>query len=405
MHVHVFNYGSDPSGQPPKEYWFPLFIANGVTSVRLMWVRLPQVPQVQLWRKRSAEQQGSVPRIAAIGTVVNGPPPATAAGQSAGVGPRYADKVTTADEARRMVDQLKAGGVDFVKVYSLLSREAYFAIADEARKQRIPFAGHVPFAVSPLEASEAGQRSIEHLTEIGLACSSQEQELRKVAPQDWGPKQVKQMLETYDEAKCARLFSRFKGNGTWQVPTLALFQRSVSRILGESLLASDDRLKYIPPKHREQWSKVRPPPESLSAEQKDDQLKQWQMRLNLVGGLHRADVGIMAGTDVGNPGLYPGFSLHDELVALVKAELTPMAALQAATLNPARFLGMEKDLGTVQKGKIADLVLLEANPLEDISNTRKINAVVVSGRLLDRKSLDGLLAQAEAAANNWQRQK
>jgi hypothetical protein len=137
-----------------------------------------------------------------------------------------------------MVNQIKAGGVDFVKVYNLLSREAYFAIADEARKQRIPFAGHVPLAVSALEGSEAGQRSIEHLTEIDLACSSQEQELRKVAPQDWGPKHLKQMLETYDEAKCARLFSRLKENETWQVPTLALFQRNVSQILGESLLAS-----------------------------------------------------------------------------------------------------------------------------------------------------------------------
>jgi imidazolonepropionase-like amidohydrolase len=107
----------------------------------------------------------------------------------------------------------------------------------------------------------------------------------------------------------------------------------------------------------------------------------------------------MAGTDLGNEYLYPGFSLHDELVLLVQAGLTPMEALQAATRNPAKFLGRLDSLGTIEKGKIADLVLLDANPLENISNTQRINAVVVNGRYLPKEALQRMLAEAEAAAN------
>ncbi len=118
----------------------------------------------------------------------------------------------------------------------------------------------------------------------------------------------------------------------------------------------------------------------------------------VVGMMNRARVEFLAGTDVSNPYCFPGFSLHDELALLVDVGLSPMEALQSATLNPARFLGKEKELGTVEKGKIADLVLLEANPLEDIRNTTKINSVVLNGRLLERKALDQLLTEVEAAA-------
>jgi imidazolonepropionase-like amidohydrolase len=122
-------------------------------------------------------------------------------------------------------------------------------------------------------------------------------------------------------------------------------------------------------------------------------------QLDLVGMMRRAGVEFLAGTDTGGPYLFPGFSLHDELALLVQAGLTPLEALQAATLNPARFLGREKELGTVEKGKLADLVLLDADPLQDITHTRKISAVVLNGRLFDRKTLDVMLGQVEAAAD------
>jgi imidazolonepropionase-like amidohydrolase len=125
----------------------------------------------------------------------------------------------------------------------------------------------------------------------------------------------------------------------------------------------------------------------------------YRKQVDVVGMIARANVGILAGTDVLNPFCFPGFSLHDELRLLVEAGLTPLAALQSATLNPARFLGREKDLGTIEKGKLADLVVLDANPLADIGNTGRIHAVLVGGRLLNRKELDELLVAAETAAN------
>jgi hypothetical protein len=383
MHVHLLRHTGEPLNE--REYFFPLMIANGVTSVRDMWTKLDQVEQIRLWRKLAIESPGSVPRIAAIGTLLDGEPPNHPG----------SDVITTADEARGMVDKLKAGGVDFVKVYWRLPREAYFAIVDESRKQGIPFAGHVPIAVSAWEASDAGQRSIEHLDSIALACSSQEKELRNV--KDWNPKYQKQMLETFDEAKCAQLFSRFKRNGTWQTPTLVEIRRRTWQRMGRSL-GNEDRLKYIPPADRERWTKIGSEFAPRSAEQKENPRNNWELSLRLVGELYRAGVQIMAGTDVGNAYVYPGFGLHDELALLVEAGMPPMYALQAATRNPAKYLGVLDSIGTVEQGKLADLVLLEANPLENIANTQRIAAVVMNGKLLSRESLDKILAAAQAPA-------
>jgi hypothetical protein len=240
------------------------------------------------------------------------------------------------------------------------------------------------------------QKSIEHLTEIALTCSSQEQELRKIDIKDWGPKYQKQILETYDESKCVRLFSRFKKNGTWQVPTLAILHRGMLQIEGS--LAIEERMKYVPADERMEWQKFSSQFGNRSAEQIANNQKRWQMALDLVGAMHHTGVEIMAGTDVGNPYIYPGFSLHDELVLLVKAGLTPMEALQSATRDPAKYLGLLDSIGTVGKGKLADLVLLDANPLKDISNTQRIVAVVINGKLLSRETLDKMLAEVEAMA-------
>jgi imidazolonepropionase-like amidohydrolase len=114
--------------------------------------------------------------------------------------------------------------------------------------------------------------------------------------------------------------------------------------------------------------------------------------------MRRAGVLLLAGTDTGNPFCFPGFSLHDELALLVNAGLTPTESLRAATLNPAQFLGLDQTLGTIERGKLADLVLLDANPLEDIRNTQRIDAVIMNGRFHDRKALDKMLAQAQTLA-------
>jgi hypothetical protein len=313
-------------------------------------------------------------------------------------------------EARQAVDEAKKGGADFVKVYQFLPREDYFAIADEARKQSIPFEGHVPISVRAQEASQAGQKSFEHLIGVLPACSSRDDELFHAQladladdwasdrPRFWG-QHVKQdqqmMLDTYSPEKAAALFAVLKSNGTWQCPTLTLLH--MFGYGDDPAFLNDPRLKYIPMSTKATWA-----PAKVDGNRTPEDFaygkKEFQKDLEVVGAMQKAGVGILAGTDTANPYCFPGFSLHDELGFLVQAGLTPMQALQAATLNPARFIGREQDFGAIESGKIADLVLLDANPLDDIANTKKIVAVIYGGKVFDRAALDAMLANIETLA-------
>jgi hypothetical protein len=233
MHAHVFHYRLP---LPPDEYDFPLFIANGVTGVREMWTRVDKMGQIRLWRKQYYERPGTIPRFAAVGTLVDGPSATW----------KNSDTVSTADEARLMV-----GGVDFFKVYNHLPREAYFAIADEAKKRHFPFGGHVPDTVTLMEASDAGQRSIEHLTgfsNVYRDCPSGKALAKTVLPEliaTGSPfrRIVEQALQLCDEEKALALYRHLAKNGTWQVPTLVL--RKIDATDSDSLYG-DGRLKYMP---------------------------------------------------------------------------------------------------------------------------------------------------------------
>jgi hypothetical protein len=204
-------------------------------------------------------------------------------------------------------------------------------------------------------------------------------------------------LKTYDDAKAQSLFARFVKNGTWQCPTLTLLR--MRAFLNDPQFTSDDRLKYIPKSARAHWDpsfsdlvKAATPEDwaGIRAKFRED--------LKFVGRMHRAGVGIIAGTDVMNPYCFPGFSLHDELALLVEAGLSPLQALQASTKEAARFMGQLDRRGTIEPGKIADLVLLDRDPLADIHNTRSIRAVVLGGKLMPRAALDAMLTDAEASA-------
>jgi hypothetical protein len=390
MHVHWYE----------KDY-LPLFIANGVTGTRQMY----GVPVFQQWRKEIEAGELLGPHLLIPSPIVDGPKPVWPGSIA----------VAHASEGRRAVIQVKRGGADFVKVYSLLSRDAYFAIADESKKQGIPFEGHVPDSVTLEEASNAGQMSVEHLTGVLAACSSREAELLKSAQATVeaidggqlptvrysGPEfraRQKLALETYSSQKAEAVFGELKKNHTWQCPTLTVL-RSMAWSDDPSF-ANDPRLKYLPRDIVSSWDpKADPFLKNKTAEDWAISKKVYTRDLELVGAMEHAGVEILAGTDTLNPYCLPGFSLHDELGLLVQAGLTPLQALQAATLNPARFMGRENDLGTVAPGKIADLVLLDANPLEDIGNTRKISAVVFGGKVFSRAALDDMLTKIEALAS------
>lgn len=371
MHVHW--YARDA---------FTLFTANGVTGVRQMFGN----SDLLRWRHQIAKGSLLGPRMVVASPIIDGADP---------VWPNSIS-VSNEEEGRKAVRRVKQWGADFVKVYALLKREAYFGVADEAKQQGITFAGHAPYSVSPGEASEAGQKSIEHLTGIAIECSDKATELRDklVKANSPGARHRVQAtaLETYDEKKAADLFARFVKNQTWQCPTLTVL-RTNAYLGNESF--RDGRLKYIPRLLQERWSR-----RVLRRIGGDNAAKQvFHRELAIVGAMRKAGVLILAGTDAGNPFCFPGFSLHEELALLVIAGLTPVEALQSATLNPAKFFGLDKTLGTIEQGKIADLVLLNANPLEDIRNTQRINAVISNGRLFDRKALDKMLGEAEGAAN------
>jgi imidazolonepropionase-like amidohydrolase len=378
MHVHTVFGDWFPGG---KEIALPLFIANGVTGVRDMGGELEVLLQ---WR-REIEQRAIVgPRMVLSGPMLDGPEP------------RFPSSiaVTTPEDGRRAVSDLKRRGADFIKLQSLMTAEAVAAILDQARAVGIPVAGHVPDAVRAMDASNAGQKSFEHLIGIFEGSSTREEEFLK------GGKSPGKLLQSFDSGKSAALIATLARNQTWQCPTL-VWERGGS-LLDERDLMHDPLGMYAPASWKNgTWKRFT---EEILKGNVDDLATRKRFidkEEELVSAMHRAGVPFLAGTDTA-AGVYvfPGFSLHEELELFVRSGFTPREALQTATTHAAKFLGMEDRLGGVERGTLADLVLLDANPLEDIRNTRKLAAVVANGRFFSREHLDALLRGVEAEARS-----
>jgi imidazolonepropionase-like amidohydrolase len=334
MHGHLTDATEDA---------FPLLIMNGVTGVRDMGGDLDQIDR---WRAEIENGSRVGPHIIRAGPFVDGP--------KEGVSNRLT--VRTPEEARKAVHDLKARGVDFIKVHNALPPDAFFALMDEAHKEHIPVAIHLPKNVSSAEASDAGAASLEHVETMYESAM-----WRKGAT----AKTVEQAQDEILGPAGQELFQRFIKNGTWYVPTLVAYERGF-------VLWSNDADALLP------------------------RLQIHQKNIEVVRRMHKAGVPIMAGSDFSDWGMVPGVDLHNELALLVEAGFTPLEALQAATLNPAKFLGKTDVFGTIQVGRIADLVLLDMNPLEDISHTRKIHAVVLRGKFYPMASIRAQSMQADA---------
>ena len=377
MHVHTVFGDWLPRDE---KITLPLFVANGITGVRDMGGDLDVL---KVWRSEIAVGKLLGPRMVIAGPMLDGPVP------------RFPSSapVATAADGRRVVDDLTQQGVDFIKIQSLIPRDGYFAAADEAKKLGITFVGHVPDAVRASEASNSGQKSIEHFTGIFEGCSTIEDQLLK------GPKSLGRNVAAYDPDRARALIALMAKNQTWQVPTL-VWERG-QWLVDDIDLSHDPLTKYAPAAWKDRtWPMfTRDILKDMDTDPLPVRKRFVQMELEMTMAMHRAGVPFMAGTDTAaGVHIFPGFSLHEELALFVQAGLTPMETLQTATRNPAQFLGKLSDLGTVQTGKIADLVLLDANPLDDIHNTRKIRAVVLNGRYLSRGELDEMLHQVEIAA-------
>jgi len=365
-----------------------VLLANGVTGIRHPGNGSLDSLRAVKARLRTATQ--SLPRLNAAGVVIDGNPPVRAGNGTV--------VLTKPENARGIADSLLAAGVDVFKVYARLQREPFFALAAEARRRGVPLIGHVPNAITPEEMSDAGARSIEHVAELPLACSSRATTLRAlrnsadtaISPElDAVRRAIRDtVLATHDPEKCRRIAERLRANGTFVTPTLYLMQRQAA---GGRPTASDSIVSRYFPAARADLGSLAVIPE-LRGE--DDKSRGWFARMvEIVRVLHRAGVPLLAGTDTQTPLIWLGFSLHDELQALVDVGgLTPTEALRTATLNPALYFHAADTMGTVKVNRVADIVLLQGNPLADIRHTREIAGVIVKGRYFSRTALDSSLA-------------
>jgi imidazolonepropionase-like amidohydrolase len=310
MHVHMVFGSWFPRG---KEITLPLFIANGITGVRDMGGELEVLQQ---WRQEIAAGTLIGPRMVISGPMLDGPQP------------RFPSSIAikTPEDGRRAVDDLKQRGADFIKLQSLIPRDAVFAIADESRKKGIPFVGHVPDSVRASEASNAGQKSFEHLIGVFEGSSPLEDEFLK------GSKTETRFLSTYDPERASKLFALLAKNRTWQCPTL-VWERG-GNLIDEADFSHDGRAKYAPAYWKDvSWKRFT---DQILHDYTSDDLatrKRFvEKELEVVNAMHRAGIPFLAGTDT-PAGVYvfPGFSLHEELQRFVAAGFTPMEALQTTT--------------------------------------------------------------------------
>jgi hypothetical protein len=391
MHVHIAGISADPKWS--KKVLLPLLTAMGVAGIRDMGGDLSVL---QEWRREIESGKLIGPHIVAGGPML----------VSGGKKTLEQIPIKDAEEAREAVRSLKLAGADFIKIIDLPSREAFFAVADEAKRQKLPFVGHVPPVVTASEASDAGMRSIEHVvySNLEMDCSAKEDELRTAeraarATHEEGTsaKLLQEAMTSYDPQKAAALWERFRRNGTWLVPTLVSIEALSRHNLAPETQANDPRLAYVPDSLRKEWDPRTPENKFSEGEQ------QWwaQQYINdgkMTAAMHKGGVALLAGSDSLDRHVFPGFALHRELELLTEAGMTPLEALRAATSDAAKFLRHEGEFGVVANGAHADLVLLDENPLENISNTANISAVIREGVYLDRAALDRLLNQARAAA-------
>lgn len=375
MHVHTLSRSAE---------FFPLFIAHGVTGVRDMGGYLDSLHAV---RARLSAGLAPAPRVFAAGPLLDGPRQ------------RWSHAIAwhleSPEQARAAVDSLARAGVDFIKVYSTLSPAVYDALAAAARTRRLPFVGHVPLEVSAAAASDAGQASLEHgalditLGDCAPDARGRARRLLGVWGRDgYGPYiQGKLALRGERDPACAaELYARYRRNGTHVVPTIVNELKDSATVDWAALQYADSASQAA----------CRGTVEDFHQADARTRREHHAAFVQDVGALHRAGVPLLAGTDVPNPCVVAGASLHRELERLVQAGLTPYQALRSATADAARFLGAGDSLGIVAEGAAADLVLLDANPLDDIRNTRRIRLVVRAGAVLDRAALDALLSRARA---------
>ena len=389
MHAHV--RGNGLPDWITTDWMMPLLLAHGVTGVRDMGSACAPtsggdacLEKMLAWRQQVDDGTLLGPRLLALSTWPLSPPRGPAPPE---------------EQVRTWLRDFHGNGGDLVKIYYRLTPEHLGWVMDEAATLGLDVAGHIPLRVATAEASAAGLRSIEHARDLlfdghpgGAAFRAQ------ARSQNPTLEEMRAMVEQHDPALCDDIFRTLVANDTWYVPTHVT--RRMDAYADDPAFRADPRSRFLPPMLWDQWNAdadnmvaLAPSPEGRRAMRGF-----YERGLEITAAAHLAGVGILLGTDGGDSFVFPGSSAHDELGELVKAGLSPLDALRAATLRGAEFLRLTDRFGTVEPGRAADLVLLEANPLDDIDNVRRIRGVVFRGEYLDRARLDAMLEGAEAAA-------
>ncbi len=384
MHTHLMPKFSE-------QLTLPLFLASGVTNIRELgggdYQKIKGLDQ----SVRSGKLVG--PRIQAIGA-------------------EFVNSLKSKEHGQQVLDRFEGSGHDFVKIYNAVLPEYFFPFMEEANKKSIKVLGHKPRAVKAIEASRVGFKSFEHARLFLFECYPGAEELRQNYHARYtgknegsgrldGTENLRKMVDNHSEAMFQALVDTMIAYDTWFCPTH--ITRKMDAFADNEDFRKDPRLKYMHWLQKRGWMsdadgmvKRDPSPEGRKA-----YMDFYQKGLELTGKAHRAGLKILAGTDANDTYCFPGLSLHDELQELVEAGLSPVEALRTATVLPAEYFGMENEHGSIASGKIADLILLDANPLEDISNTQKIDAVIFNGAIYNRETLDKQLKAVEKFANTW----
>ncbi|HVS15544.1 MAG TPA: amidohydrolase family protein [Thermoanaerobaculia bacterium] len=375
MHVHLEHFRS------PEV--LKLFVANGVVAIRNMDGR----PYILQWRESVRNGSMIGPTIYTAGPILDGDPPLLDDNTV----------VRNAMEAAAAVRDQARTGYDFIKVYTNLSEEAYRAILSEAREQGLAVAGHVPRRVPVTVAFEAGQVSIEHLDGYDELIEAEDSPHRD----GWHWSKLYLAMPA-DPAKIPAAAAGAARARVWNVPTLVQSGKVNAPDVMRSWL-SEPTMAYVPGNLRRYWAPENRDPysrrllEGFGDEELEILQRGRENRSRMVLALHEAGAGLLVGTDTPNPFVVPGFSIHEELENFVHAGLDPLEALAAATHDAARFLGSLNAFGTIEEGKQAQLVLLRANPVEAIANTRSIAGVMVGGAWLSEEQLEVLLREVASA--------
>lgn len=406
MHVHLAN--RDEQGIESGMI-APLLLAHGVVGVRDMG---SDPARVRALRDSIARGRWQVPEVLSPGPFVDG--------AAAEAGPLFVP-VATDSAARAAVRALQAKGADFIKIQAGLSRDALRGVNAECTRLGIRFAGHVPEALTAGEVLAANAHSLEHISpalpgDAGVmrACTGQEDSLiaalaalGEAASQPGADRAALRRrqselqaahITTFDDVAVRTLARSVRSRGAALCPTLVWSASFRPLDAGDSGLALP--LEFVPRSIRERALAGRRRVLAATSEESFALNRRVADRsAELVGRLHRAGAAILAGTDSFDAFCLPGVALHQELENLVQGGLTPLAALQSATREPARFMSRLQRQGTVERGKRADLLLLTDDPLTDIRNTRRIDSVIAGGRVLERGDLDQLLAGVRAYAD------